>query len=213
MLKWDALIADALWVTSDDSQSTSPEQALTHTHTLAHTHTHAPRSLSCFIHWPWRICAGSLTHAYLHWTHTHSPTQRPFSKGYCVWVCVCLAVRSRKRACVKVTPSEADHLFMPFTDCRMDIENTWTFRQTTVINGTTCLKAKNKYINTRNEHRRQLRTRAAPRSYSEPTITHSPRTLQGLFLARHREEKGQNLLLGFKHIFHPDYCCSILFRE
>lgn len=40
-----------------------------------------------------------------------------------------------------------------------------------------------------------------------------PEPLHGLFLARQREEKGQNLLLGFKHIFHPDYCCSILFKK
>lgn len=71
------------------------------THALTqdtHWHTGKHTSLStAFIHWPWRICAGSLTHAYLHWTHTHSPTQRALSKGYCVWVCVCLSVRSRTR--------------------------------------------------------------------------------------------------------------------
>lgn len=58
------------------------------------THTHQPTDThfapsSDFIHWPWRICAGSLTHAYLHWTHTNSPTQQAISKGYCV----CLFVR------------------------------------------------------------------------------------------------------------------------
>lgn len=195
----------------------NPPPLNTHSHnTHTQTYGHANFVLSpAFIHWPWRICAGSLTHAYLHWTHTHSPTQRALSKGYCVWVCervsVCTSVHMS--ACVKVTSSEADHLFMACTDCWIDNENTWTCRQTPLLAGQPAWKLKKIKLNLINEHRCQLHPKATPQSYSEPTITHSSRTLHGLFLARQREEKGQNLLLGFKHIFHPDYCCSILFKK
>ena len=45
----------------------------------------------------------------------------------CVCVCVCVSVcpSVHVSARVKVTSSEADHLFMPRTDCGIDIENTW----------------------------------------------------------------------------------------
>jgi len=41
--------------------------------------------------------------------------------------------------------------------------------------------------------------------HSEPFTVLSPPSRE--------KRKGQNLLLGFKHIFHPDYCCSILFKK
>ena len=104
------------------------------THTMTHTHTHTHTvPVPAFIHWPWRICAGSLTHAYLHWTHTLTHLLSGHSlkvimcECVCVCVCVCVSVcpSIHVSARVKVTSSEADHLFMPRTDCGIDIENTW----------------------------------------------------------------------------------------
>ena len=156
VLKWAALIADALWVTSDDSQSTSPEHAHKHTrcmqtygHTQWHTRTHTHTvPVPAFIHWPWRICAGSLTHAYLHWTHTLTHLLSGHSLKVimceCVCVCVCLSIRSRKRACKGHFERGWPLVYAAHRLWDWYREHLGACGQTTAINRTTCFKALSK---------------------------------------------------------------------
>lgn len=71
----------------------------------------------------------------------------------------------------------------------------------------------NKYINVIKEHCCQLRSRATPQSCSEPVIHSFIQDPSRSILGQTERRERANLLLGFKHIFHPDYCCSILFKK
>lgn len=94
VLKNEALlIADALWVTNDDSQSTSPRHALTkHTHTNLQTHTLLPLLILSTDREEY-VQAALLMHIYTEHTLTHLLSRQSLK----VIVYVCLSVRSRTR--------------------------------------------------------------------------------------------------------------------
>lgn len=88
------------------------------------------------------VQAALLMHIYTEHTLTHLLSRHSLKVIVCECVSVCPS--AHVRACLKVTSREADHLSMLRTDCRIDIENTWTCEPTTIINRTNQLKAKNK---------------------------------------------------------------------
>lgn len=67
-------------------------------------------------------------HIYTEHTLTHLLSRHPLK------VIVCECPSAQVRVCLKVTSREVDHLYMRRTGCRIDIENTWTCGQTSIIN-------------------------------------------------------------------------------